>query len=75
MATILTVFFGFLLVIVISALCAFPSAGILYLVYKYVLLALIPALPVITFWQMYLIFWALATIGGCFRSSTTVRKD
>lgn len=75
MHKVFVVLLGIVLAIFFAALCAFPGAGVLYLVYKLILRAIFPALPVITFWQMYFIFWALATIGGLFRSSTTVKKN
>lgn len=64
-----------ILALVIGAIVNFPVAGVVYLLYKLVILALFPTLPVVTFWQMYGITILLSIVGSFFKSSTIVKKD
>lgn len=58
----------------IGAIVNFPVAGAVYLLYKLVVLAIVPTLPAITFWQMYGIIILLSIIGAFFKSHTTVNN-
>ena len=64
-----------LLALVLGAIVNFPVAGVVYLLYKLVILAIFPTLPAVTFWQMYGITILLSIIGSFFKSSTVVKKD
>ena len=66
-------FIGLLLLsILISAVISFIPAGILYAIWNFVVLAIWPALPIIGFWQMYLVFLGLSIIGSLFKTSVSV---
>lgn len=71
MKKVLAILLAIFLAVVVAALLALPAAGLLYAVYTYVLLSIIPTLPALTFWQMYFLFWALATIANLFRTKVT----
>lgn len=60
--------------LVIGAIVNFPVAGVVYLLYKLVVLAIVPTLPAITFWQMYGITILLSIIGSFFKSHTTINN-
>ena len=55
---VLAIIAGLLLVAVIDLI----SAGILFLFWTHVLPAIIPAAPVLTFWQIYLIVLVLSFV-------------
>ena len=69
------IFATLLLVIVISLLVNFPVAAVFLLVYKFVLLAIFPVWPVLTFWQMYGITILLSLIGSFFKNSSSGKSN
>lgn len=52
----------------ISLIVNFPVAAVGFLVWKFIILAIFPTLPVFTFWQMYGITLVLSFIGSFFKS-------
>lgn len=60
-------FLTMLLGIGITLLVDFPIAAVIGLVYKLVILAIFPTLPILTFWQMYGIVVVLSLIGSFFK--------
>lgn len=63
-----------LICFLMSVLFSFIPAGIIWAVWNFVVLAIWPTLPIIGFWQMYLILLAISFIASLFRSKVTINE-